>query len=95
MSPVQSVSQAAATLSVDELEALIRRIVREEVTRALEAWRFYEEPAIIEPGSPIDKDLTELLRMKETGALQLLTHAEVWGRGDDLSRSPITSVSYS
>ena len=79
MSTVQTISQATPMSSVIELEALIRRVVREEVPRVLEAWGFYEEPTIIEPGSPIDKDLTELLRMKEAGTLRLLTHAEVWG----------------
>jgi len=85
MSRTQTISQEASALSVAELEALIRRVVREEVTRALEAWGFYEEPTIIEPESPIDEDLTELLRMKEAGTLRLLTHAEVWGADDDLS----------
>ncbi len=68
-----------------ELEVLIRRVVREEVTYALEAWGFHEEPTVIEPGSPIDEDLTELLQMKEAGTLRLLTHQEVWGADDDLS----------
>ena len=85
MTTGQTVSQAGPTLSIAELEALIRRIVREEVTRALEAWDFYEGATIIEPRSPIDEDLTELLRMKETGTLRLLTHTEVWGADDDLS----------
>ena len=85
MSTVQTVSQATPTLGVIELETLIRRVVQEEVPRVLEAWGFYKEPTIIEPGSPIDKDLTELLRMKEAGTLRLLTHAEVWGADDDLS----------
>ena len=79
MSTVQAVAKATPTLSVAELEALIRRVVQDEVPRVLEAWGFYEGPTIIEPGSPIDKDLTELLRMKEAGTLRLLTHAEVWG----------------
>jgi hypothetical protein len=47
--------------------------------RAFEVWGFYEEPTVIEPGSPLDEDLSELIRMKEEGSLRLLTHAEVWG----------------
>ena len=85
MSTAQTISQEATALNVAELEALIRRVVREEVTRAFEAWGFYEEPTVIEPGSPIDEDLTELLRMKEEGTLYLLTAAEVWGPDDELS----------
>lgn len=85
MSAVQTASQAMTVLSVAELEALIRRVVREEITRAFETWGFYEEPTIIEPGSPIDEALTELLQMKEAGTLRLLTPVEVWGADDDLS----------
>jgi hypothetical protein len=85
MSTVQTVSQTTATLSVTELEALIRRVVQEEITRALETWRFYEEPTVIEPGSPIHEDLVELLRMKEAGTLRLLSREEVWEADDDLS----------
>ena len=76
MSTVQAVSQATPTLGVIELETLIRRVVQEEVPRVLEAWGFYKEPTIIEPGSPIDKDLTELLRMKEAGTLKILSREE-------------------
>ena len=85
MSTVQTISQETSALNMTELEALIRRVVREEVTRAFEAWGFYEEPTIIEPGSPIDEDLTELLRMKEEGTLYLLKSVEVWGPEDELS----------
>ena len=73
MATAQSVSQTTVTLSVTELEALIRRVVREELAQAL---GFHEEPTIIEPGSPIDKDLTELLRMKEAGTLRILSREE-------------------
>ena len=85
MSTVQTVSQTTAVLNVGELEALIRRVVREEMTQALEAWGFYEEPTVIEPGSPIHEDLVELLRMKEAGTLRLLSREEIWGAKDDLS----------
>ena len=76
MSTVQTVSQEATVLSVAELEALIRRVVREEVTRAFEAWGFYEEPTIIEPGSLIHQDLVETLQMAEAGTLKILSREE-------------------
>jgi hypothetical protein len=76
MSTAQIVSQEAATLSLVELEALIRRVVREEVTQALEAWGLYEGPTIIEPGSPIHEDLVETLRMAEAGTLKILSREE-------------------
>jgi len=68
-------------LSVTELEALIRRVVREEVTRALEAWGFYEEPTVIEPGSPVHEDLVETLRMAEAGTLRILSREEALSAG--------------
>lgn len=79
MSTVQIVSQAVNTLSVAELEALIRRIVREEVALVLDERDIYVEPTVIEPGSPIHEDLVELLRLKEEGKLKLLSYEEVFG----------------
>jgi hypothetical protein len=76
MTTGQTISQAGPTLSMAELEALIRRVVREEVTRALEAWDFYEGPPIIEPGSPVHEDLVETLRMAEAGTLKILSRED-------------------
>ena len=76
MATAQTVSQTTAALSVAELEALIRRVVREEVTQALEAWGLYEEPTVIEPGAPIYNDLVETLRMAEAGTLKILSREE-------------------
>ncbi len=76
MSTVQTVSQATPTLGVIELEALIRRVVQEEVPRVLEAWGFYDGPTIIEPGSPIHQDLLETLKMAEAGTLRILSREE-------------------
>jgi len=76
MTTAQTVSQTMATLSVTELEALVRRVVREEMTQALEAWGFYEEPTVIEQGSPIYEDLVETLKMAEAGTLKVLSREE-------------------
>ena len=77
--------QLTTTLNLDELKEIIRSVVREEITAALEAWAGYFEPTIIEPGSPIHNDLVELLRLKEEGQLELLSYEEVFGDGDGLS----------
>ena len=77
-------SQVMTTLSLDELKEVIRCVVREEITEALEAWTGYFEPTVIEPGSPIHEDLVELLRLKEEGQLELLSYEEVFGDGDGL-----------
>jgi len=73
------------TLNLDELKEIIRSVVREEVTTALETWTGYFEPTIIEPGLPIHEDLVELLRLKEEGKLELLSYEEVFEDKDDLS----------
>ena len=49
MSAVQVGSHAMVTLSVAELEGLIRRIVREEMLHAFEVWGFHEEPTEYTP----------------------------------------------
>jgi hypothetical protein len=79
MSAMQTVSQTVNTLSVAELEALIRRIVREEVALALDEWDVYAEPTVIEPGSPIHEDLVETLKMAEAGTLHIMTREEAFG----------------
>ena len=79
MSATQAASQAMTAMDRVELEVLIRRIVREELTSALDEWYTYQKPTAIEPGSPLDEDLRELLQMKEEGTLKLLSHEEVWG----------------
>ena len=79
MSTVQAVSQTVNTLSVAELDALIRRIVREEIALALDERDIYAEPTVIEPGSPIHEDLVETLKMAEAGTLRILTREEAFG----------------
>jgi len=49
MSAVQVGSHAMVTLSVAELEGLIRRIAREEMLHAFEVWGFHEEPTEYTP----------------------------------------------
>jgi len=68
-----------------ELQALIRRIVREELASALDEWDTYQKPTVIESGWPLDEDLRELLRMKEEGTVKLLSHEEVWSADNGLS----------
>ena len=79
--------QLATTPNLNELKEIIRSVVREEVTAALEAWAGYFEPTVIEPGSPIHEDLVELLRLKEEGKLDLLNYEQVFGSGN----GPISS----
>ena len=57
--------QVTTTLNLDELKEIIRNVVREEVTAALEAWAGYFEPTIIEPGSPIYEDLKDIKQVEQ------------------------------
>lgn len=76
MATAQPASQTTVMLSASELEALIRRVVREELTQAL---GYYEEPTIIEPGSPVYDDLVETLKMAKAGTLKILSREEALG----------------
>ncbi|MGQ9626758.1 MAG: hypothetical protein ACUVV0_07625 [Anaerolineae bacterium] len=66
--------EASISVTLDELEALIRKVVREELARALA-----QKPEIfyIEPGSPLYEDLQELLKHKAEGQIKLYSHDEV------------------
>jgi hypothetical protein len=84
MSTAQAAFQTVDTLSVAELETLIRRIVREEIALALDERDIYAEPTVIEPGSLIHEDLVELLRLKEEGQFTFWSYEQVF-RSDDLA----------
>ncbi len=74
--------QTVSNLSLADLEALIRRVVREELARA---WEEEEEGVVyLDDDSPLYQDLLEIRAMKERGDLKLLSHEEVWA--DELSR---------
>ena len=66
-------------LSATELEALIHRIVREEIESALTRLGFYEEPTVIEPGSPLYEDLMDIQQRAKEGRLEFYTYEEVFG----------------
>ena len=80
MSTVQTVSQTVNTLSVTELEELIRRIVREEIALALDERDIYIEPTVIEPGSPLYEDLMDIEQRAREGRLKFYTYEEVSGQ---------------
>ena len=71
--------QLATMPNLNELKEIIRSVVREEITAALEAWTGYFEPTIIEPGSPIHEDLKDIKQRAEEGRLKFYTYEEVFG----------------
>ena len=58
------------------LEPLIRRVVREELSRIIK-----KEPDIfyLDPEMPIYKDMEEIRQRKAQGKIELHSHQEVWG----------------
>ena len=73
------ISERVANLSVSELEALIRRIVHDEVQSALAKLGLYEEPAVVEPDSPLYEDLMDIQQRAGEGGLEFHTYEEVFG----------------
>ena len=61
---------------VNALEPLIRRIVREELARAVK-----KEPGIfyLEPDTPLYEDMAEIRERKMRKETVLFSHKEVWG----------------
>ena len=58
------------------LEPMIRRIVREELTRVVtQQTKVFR----LKPDSPLYDDLREILRRKAEGKIKLYSYAEVWG----------------
>ena len=57
------------------LEPLIRRIIREELTRLVKA-----EPGAfyLDPDMPLYKDMEDILQRKAKGRVKLHSHDEVW-----------------
>lgn len=58
------------------LEPLIRRIIREELTRIAkkEIGMFY-----LDPQMPLYKDMEDIKQRKTQGDIKLHSHKEVWG----------------
>ena len=72
-------SEQVADLSIAELESLIRRVVRDEIESVLAGLDLYEEPTVIEPGSPLYESLVDIQQRAREGRLKFYTHEEVWG----------------
>jgi hypothetical protein len=71
----QTINMSAEEL-VNMLEPLMRRIVREELTRLVA-----QEPDVfhLDVDSPLYEDMEEILRRKKQGQVKLYSHKEVWG----------------
>lgn len=79
MHPVAAHSPGrTAALDVDDLESLIRRVVREEIGELLSQLGFYEESTKIEVGSPLYQDLMDIQQRARTGHLEFYTYEQAF-----------------
>ncbi len=67
---------AQVMIDVQELETIIRRVVRDELAQILvkEPGTFY-----VDTNSPLYEDMQDILHRKVQGKVQLHSHVEVWG----------------
>ncbi len=67
--------ETKVTLSVQQLESLIRKVVREELIgfAAQELGIFH-----LDKESPLYEDMEDILERKKSGKLKFYTHEEIW-----------------
>ena len=72
---VTATQETKVTLSVQQLESLIRKVVREELVEfaAQELGIFH-----LDKESPLYEDMEDILERKESGELNFYTHEEIW-----------------
>ena len=72
---VTATQETKVTLSVQQLESLIRKVVREELVEfaAQELGIFH-----LDKESPLYEDMEDILERKKAGKLKFYTHEEIW-----------------
>ena len=72
---VKATQETKVTLSVQQLESVIRKVVREELVEfaAQELGIFH-----LDKESPLYEDMEDVLKRKETDQLKFHTHEETW-----------------
>ena len=75
MSENITTQETKVALSVQQLESLIRKVVREELIEfaAQELGIFH-----LDKESPLYKDMEDILERKKNGKLKFYTHEEIW-----------------
>ncbi|MDE0423333.1 hypothetical protein F4Y59_13840 [Candidatus Poribacteria bacterium] len=67
--------ETKVTLSVQQLEEVIRKVVREELVEfAVQELGFFH----LDKESPLYEDMEDILERKKTGQLKFYTHEEIW-----------------
>ena len=72
---VTATPETKVTLSIQQLESLIRKVVREELVEfaAQELGIFH-----LDKESPLYEDMEDILERKESGELHFHTHEKIW-----------------
>jgi hypothetical protein len=72
---VTATPETKVTLSVQQLESLIRKVVREELVEfaAQELGIFH-----LDKESPLYEDMEDILERKKSGELNFHTHEKIW-----------------
>ena len=70
---VTATQETKITLTVEQLEGIIRKVVREELLQFAT-----QELFNLNKESPLYKDMEDILERKKTDQLRLHTHEEVW-----------------
>ncbi len=75
MSNDVTTQEAKVTLSVQQLESIIRKVVREELVEFAA-----QELGILhlDKESPLYEDMEDILERKKSGQLKFHTHEEIW-----------------
>ena len=74
---VTATQETKVTLSVQQLEEVIRKVVREELVEfaAQELGIFH-----LDKESPLYEDMEDILERKKSGQLKFYTHDEIWNK---------------
>ena len=75
MSDNLTTPETKVTLSVQQLESLIRKVVREELVEfAVQELGIFH----LDKESPLYEDMEDILERKKSGQLKFHTHEEIW-----------------
>ena len=70
---ITETQEATITLTVEQLEGIIRKVVREELI-AFATQDFFN----LDKTSPLYEDMEDILERKKSDRLKFHTHADVW-----------------
>ena len=72
---VSAIQEARVTLSIQQLEKIIRKVVREELMEFVTQERGIFN---LDKESPLYEDMEDILERKKSGQLKFHTHEETW-----------------